>query len=385
MVLEFEQNDLLSLDDNIFDAIKFEDGFPKELSWEEGPSGLESTLESLYYDATQTWLDSSKPACKEDRGVVTGGLFANEFEHETSNFRASEPDSSPSSNLLTGGWSEQSLDSCLKTDVLGRKHYHGLYALDAVEKSFSLSPAAGLWSHTTHSRPLEQDSLFGNDLATTGSSQSRKMPTFSTATCSQNISDLTASPFLSYCQASKRLKNTVVQPRESFTHSTSTSYNNCQQSFSSITPTDSQVFPVYVDTSNCTGVKRKFRVPDLILSPSLESQIKRRPQRKKQYSRVSPAKFCHLCARASNKNIRMVVCSNIQIGMCLKVTCEKCFQQNGWNFEEAFENPKTWICSHCRGSCPFRAQCSIYQRTNHRRRVSRFLMRKQRESSEEYE
>ena len=39
-----------------------------------------------------------------------------------------------------------------------------------------------------------------------------------------------------------------------------------------------------------------------------------------------------------------------------------------WDWEAASEPDGYWICTHCRGCCPERAQCAIYKKTNERRR-----------------
>ncbi|GJD07720.1 hypothetical protein Gasu2_20640 [Galdieria sulphuraria] len=358
----------MSVDDGIFDFVRFEDEWPKEFSWEEsnlfrtGPEksiqGLENIFESSESDIRHHLLGASKMEYEQGSNTTVEDYFSRNFEPRTSTTQTPELVASPSNKLL-GVSPEESFKSCLKTDFQGRKHYHGLYALDAVEKSFSLSPPAGLWTHTTSLKSFEQQNSPFNDTPTLSCRQSTQETQFSTPFNSREFSNMNIMPSSPLSSSSKRFKSASNESKMSF---------NVEVLF----PAMGSTFHENDQERSSIGSKEDI------------SQIKRRPQRKKQYSRVSPAKFCHLCARAASKNIRMIVCSNIQIGMCLKVTCEKCFQQNNWNFEEAIGNPDSWICTHCRGSCPYRAQCSIYQRTNHRRRVSRFLMKKQKELNEDY-
>lgn len=401
VLFEFDEEDLLSADDTIFNVGRSGDEWWKELSWEESNlfrvaseqslSGLAGTSGSAEFDSRKLFSGVPKKEFKEGGETTVIDYLSNEF-YPTSAPRISEPCASSSYSHAMPP-TEASLNSCLKTDVQGRKHYHGLYALDMVEKGFNLSPPAGLWTHATHPRIPEQDNFLYAGTFTGSNRQTTEETLVATPLDSREFSSIILSPPLLSSPPSKRLKSAkslspVLSSVGTSKLSTVPSSSSCESSQNgfSAAEADSNLgsLSVYSDPMNYFGKHRKFRVPDPILSPSLESQIKRRPQKKKQYSRASPAKFCHLCARAASKNIRMVVCSNIRIGMCLKVTCEKCFRQNSWNFEEAFENPDSWVCTHCRGSCPYRAQCSIYQRTNHRRRVSRFLMKKQKELNDEY-
>lgn len=47
-------------------------------------------------------------------------------------------------------------------------------------------------------------------------------------------------------------------------------------------------------------------------------------QRPKRFTHAVPSNFCHICCRSS-KRVRKVICKNIEIGICRKVICEKCF------------------------------------------------------------
>jgi len=78
---------------------------------------------------------------------------------------------------------------------------------------------------------------------------------------------------------------------------------------------------------------------------------------------IQPSKFCHICTR-SYKTVRQAVCRNLVKGTCRKVVCEKCFEDNGWDFELAISEDSGWCCCHCAEKCPASAQCTHYNRAN---------------------
>eukprot|EP00871_Galdieria_phlegrea_P000089 jgi/Galph1/1080/GphlegSOOS_G5907.1 len=388
MVL-LEQEDLLSVEDLLFvEGNNLQENWPRRSCLDE---------ELLYLSPFEQ--ESENVTLTEGCDTWGSGLFqsrnAPEFVQNcpctSGNFQKNDTtpsDYASSSQSEHRGWApttDELVQQCLKTDVHGRQHYHGLYALDAIEKSLDAS-LGNFWSGGATFSVLEGFSTMGrkpevkmtcpkgrqfdivSPLSKNGGSIG-PLSAYGAGSYHEHIIDSRPERFLD------KERNAVLLPKhvEGMEHSSRNS--DLESTIDSTTSTTSSV----QETSSRRG--RKFRVLDPELSPSLESQIKRRPQRKKQYSRISPAKFCHLCARATSRSVRMVVCANINIGMCLKVTCEKCFQQYQWNFAEAIANPSTWVCTHCRGSCPDRAQCSIYQRTNHRRRINRFLLRQQKISS----
>lgn len=93
-------------------------------------------------------------------------------------------------------------------------------------------------------------------------------------------------------------------------------------------------------------------------------------RRVKFYQNAAPSSHCHVCARTAN-NVRFAVCARLAVGLCRKVTCNKCFARFGWDWSAAISNP-SWICPHCRGTCPpGRSQCFIYARVNRRRETKR--------------
>lgn len=106
-----------------------------------------------------------------------------------------------------------------------------------------------------------------------------------------------------------------------------------------------------------------------------EELLQQRPKKLRRPARfvnASPSRFCHICSRTP-KSVRLAVCQRIRIGLCRKVVCEKCFTafQLG-DFESASDPSKlNWLCSHCTGKCPQRAQCGTYGKINERLRLER--------------
>jgi len=108
---------------------------------------------------------------------------------------------------------------------------------------------------------------------------------------------------------------------------------------------------------------------DFLSAPKLK-------RKKAKFASPKPSRFCHLCSRTP-KTVRQVVCANIheEAYTCRKVVCEKCFTDNGWDWEAASTGPvaAAWVCTHCRDTCPARSQCRTYRRTNERLRVKRLV------------
>ena len=127
-----------------------------------------------------------------------------------------------------------------------------------------------------------------------------------------------------------------------------------------------------------------------------------------------PSRFCHICLRRAEK-VTMVACGRLRSGGCRKVVCEKCFVEHGWDWNGATKLSGYWECTHCQQryvvfccfkydnavdisklsnivlilymilfneSCPERAQCFIYKRTNHRRHEA-LMMRKRSQINED--
>jgi len=96
----------------------------------------------------------------------------------------------------------------------------------------------------------------------------------------------------------------------------------------------------------------------------------------RRYTNTEASKFCHICARSMD-TVRAISCFNTLFGVCRKIVCEKCFHQNGWDWEAASKPGARWACIHCKGLCPDRAQCNTYKRTNQRRRMKGMQKRKE--------
>lgn len=88
----------------------------------------------------------------------------------------------------------------------------------------------------------------------------------------------------------------------------------------------------------------------------------------RRYRDARPSNFCHVCQRYQKRNT-FAICTNIKYGLCRKVVCLECFQSNGWDWGSAMNNYQNWRCPHCADSCPLRAQCFTYRKTNKRRRL----------------
>lgn len=106
--------------------------------------------------------------------------------------------------------------------------------------------------------------------------------------------------------------------------------------------------------------------------------IRRSEKRKpRTYSQAVPSQHCHICSRRPTEGSPHQVCGNLQKGRCRKTICTKCFHQFRWDLKAAREAPPgSWECPHCRGQCPQRAQCVIYNRTSDRRRLKLINHRK---------
>lgn len=96
---------------------------------------------------------------------------------------------------------------------------------------------------------------------------------------------------------------------------------------------------------------------------------------RRRYHDARPSNFCHVCQKSQRSQLR-VVCYNIRRGLCRKVVCKQCCDENGWDWSKVSANLGSWICPHCTNTCPPRAQCFTYERTNERRRNGTMKKRK---------
>lgn len=139
---------------------------------------------------------------------------------------------------------------------------------------------------------------------------------------------------------------------------------------------DGSVVSLGGDEVRATGSLRMGR--DSRSRSSVVGVKKSRRSRGRRPKTQTASRFCHICLRRGER-VGQLKCSNLQKGTCRKVTCEKCFDEYGWDWRTACNN-KDWQCSHCRNECPERAQCFIYKRTNDRRHQA-LMVRKAEESA----
>jgi len=117
----------------------------------------------------------------------------------------------------------------------------------------------------------------------------------------------------------------------------------------------------------------------LALTPEMDRDGQSRPtglppRSVRKYTNARASNHCHICQRSS-KAVPSVACANIRRGTCRKIICELCFE--AFNIDRAppvaSVEESTWLCTHCTLTCPRRAQCWTYRRTNSRRRERRQL------------
>jgi hypothetical protein len=125
-----------------------------------------------------------------------------------------------------------------------------------------------------------------------------------------------------------------------------------------------------------TGISRAQAFPETMIGKTdsdnrpngrvPKTASKRKPR---TYSRAIPSQHCHICSRRPTEESPHAACGNLNKGKCRKTICRKCFNQYKWDVEAAkFASVTGWVCPHCQGICPDRAQCHIYDRTSERRR-----------------
>lgn len=175
---------------------------------------------------------------------------------------------------------------------------------------------------------------------------------------------------------------------------------------------DAQILPVIDDLTSLPATSLASTAP--VVPPSITSVIDRGPRRTKPtsaaagvatatagqagpssvtngkggtrrtdkrkprtYSQAVPSQHCHICSRRPGANAPHAVCGNLVRGRCRKTICTKCFATFRWDLNAATKGPPgSWECPHCRGECPQRAQCVIYNRTSDRRRLKLINHRK---------
>ena len=84
-----------------------------------------------------------------------------------------------------------------------------------------------------------------------------------------------------------------------------------------------------------------------------------------------PSNFCNICGILSRNKPRLT-CQIYCRGFCYKTICKRCFVKHSLGYFDLADHPQTeWTCTHCRGCCPPKAQCAIYNRVNHTSRRKR--------------
>ncbi len=98
-------------------------------------------------------------------------------------------------------------------------------------------------------------------------------------------------------------------------------------------------------------------------------------QREKVRKSYRSSRFCHICGRNA-ANIRTAPCGRVIGNRCRKIVCERCAHRHAWTDAPLHGIPtSSWICSHCRGVCPPKAQCNRYSRTYLKRNSTKLRRR----------
>jgi len=82
----------------------------------------------------------------------------------------------------------------------------------------------------------------------------------------------------------------------------------------------------------------------------------------KKNKKLSPSRFCHICGKKPHCPFR--VCTSIEAGTCQKIVCTNCIAR--FHLQN---QPDGWRCCHCANTCPKRAQCHYYSKTNRARHL----------------
>eukprot|EP00180_Rhodochaete_pulchella_P001400 Plantae.Rhodophyta-Rhodochaete_pulchella.ctg22114.p1 GENE.Plantae.Rhodophyta-Rhodochaete_pulchella.ctg22114~~Plantae.Rhodophyta-Rhodochaete_pulchella.ctg22114.p1 ORF type:complete len:227 (+),score=19.52 Plantae.Rhodophyta-Rhodochaete_pulchella.ctg22114:738-1418(+) len=82
----------------------------------------------------------------------------------------------------------------------------------------------------------------------------------------------------------------------------------------------------------------------------------------KKSKKLQPSRFCHICGKKPHCTVR--VCTSIETGTCQKIVCTNCIHR--FHLSNARD---AWRCCHCLKTCPTRAQCHYYGKTNRARHL----------------
>lgn len=103
-------------------------------------------------------------------------------------------------------------------------------------------------------------------------------------------------------------------------------------------------------------------------------------KQRRRYAKPKSSKYCHLCAR-HERAVTMYPCGNVDLGICQKSVCAKCFETHGLDMNAAraprVASSPRWTCPHCQGCCPTKAKCHSYDRQTERRRLKTRELKRQ--------
>lgn len=122
--------------------------------------------------------------------------------------------------------------------------------------------------------------------------------------------------------------------------------------------------PINVNLNNVNmNMNVNVNIPDIV--PNVPIFIPKKPTARPVIIKPS-SRYCHVCVRPA-KRFGFVRCANNIIdGSCRKVVCKRCFEDAARDYAAA-KNAGNWKCWHCTQSCPMRASCTTYNKTNQKR------------------
>lgn len=103
-------------------------------------------------------------------------------------------------------------------------------------------------------------------------------------------------------------------------------------------------------------------------------------KQRRRYAKPKSSRYCHLCAR-HERAVKMFACGNVDLGICQKSVCAKCFEMYGLDLNAAkaprVQASPRWTCPHCQNCCPKKAKCHSYDRQTERRRMKTRELKRQ--------
>lgn len=108
------------------------------------------------------------------------------------------------------------------------------------------------------------------------------------------------------------------------------------------------------------------------VGPSLLSTIRKKPRmRPRNFKGKEPSNYCHLCGQKVT-DLFHKICSNFELGKCLKVACKSCYSSVT---RGKVDYDEQWCCPHCADPkqilCPDWSKCRARQMYNDKRRNRR--------------